>query len=208
MTNIPDANIAAAISDLNQAKALIDQGLAQLAPTGAFWDPTGVVNNPTFSNQDLTVAANAAHLVRASLLFPPSDKFAELDIDVGGQPGYIGAAIIAASQSLANPPTSLAAVPAGVWVWRSDGWRVHNGQSFNDVPTFTTGDKIGILLKANGEIDGYKNGTLVGPLFTGVTGDPGGYTMALAFFGNNGSPKVTGNFTNPLNPPAGSSLYA
>ena len=216
MTLIPDANIAAIIANATAIKGLCDQSISLLQPTGTFWNPAGVANNPMLSNGNLTAAATSpnGHVIPANRFFPPSGRIAEVHIDSDHNPGYTALAIIAASQSISNPPVSLAAVPAGLWAWRDDGYAAHAGAS-PSAPSFAQGDTIALFHNSDGKVYGIKNNLIIGDpvagtgfLFQSVTGDPGGYTIALVFFGNAGSPVVTGNFVSLTTTlPAGAQLY-
>lgn len=211
-TTLSDAAVASLQGYISQIQSDMASALALLSPSGTVWSRTGVANNPTFSNNDLTVAATSSHLVRASASFPPSNRYGEIVVDAAGSSGYFGVGIIGDTQSIASPPTSLAAVPAKLWCWRSDGYIAHNGTNSLSAPAFATSDNLGLYLNSFGEIYAQKNGTWIGDpvnrtgaLFTGVTGD--NFTMALVFFGANGSPVATGQFAAPLHTPVGASLY-
>lgn len=219
MVQLTDAQKNQILANAESIKALADQSITIIdgatAADGAVWDLAGVAGTPTFSNGGATVAATGAHLIRASLLFPPSSRYAEVAVEAGGNAGYAGVAIIAGSQALSLAPTSLATVPAGVWGWRSDGYWFNDGSAAlrDDLPSFTTGDNIALFLNQYGEVYARKNGVWVGnpaartgPLFTGLTGPS--YTMAAVFFGANGSPRFTLLSGNPIYmPPAGALLY-
>jgi hypothetical protein len=217
MTSIPDASVAAIIDKANQIKQLADDAIALLAPSGTFWDPVGVANNPTFSNRNLTVAATSTngHLVRANVLKSPADQpYAEVHIDAAGSPGYLGIAILDAVQAIASPPISLPAVPGGMWLWRSDGYKAHGNVNSLAAPTYGSGDNVALFINAHGEVYARKNGAWIGDpvartgfLFDGLD-TTHTYTIALSFFGNAGSPIATGIFDAPVySLPPGASLY-
>ena len=212
MANIPDATVAQAITDANAAVTSLQSAIALLTPSGTTWSRSAI--NASYSNNDLTVAATGPSLVPTTLFELLSGRYGEVVVGNAGQAGYLGIGIIAASQPLNNPPVSLAAVPAGLWVWRDDGWIANNGVSSNGQFTYATGDNIGLYLSASAKVFGRKNGIWIGDpvaetgaLFIGLPA--GQYTIAAVFFGANGSPVVTGQFASTTYPvPAGASLYA
>lgn len=208
MPNIPDATVAQALADANAAMASLQAAITAMSGTsGTRWSRSAI--NATFSNNDLTVAATGPSLVPATVFAAPSNKYGEVSINAAGNAGYLGIGIISIAQVLTNPPTSLAAVPAGAWGLRSDGYTFHNGQSSLLGLSFTGGDIMGVLLTDTGELHISKNGAfLASPVFTGIPLTDQ-YTIAAVFFGANGSPVVTGQFASTTYPlPPGASLYA
>lgn len=169
--------------ELNAMRAL----LTDPPPEGPVWDRTGVANSPAFSNGDLTVTATGAHLIRASVPIAPGERHGFTVENAGGE-GYLGVCLIAASQSLASPPTSLASVPAGAPCWRDDGYTARGGTYQSTGHTFSNGDKVTLELTSGGEMKGYKNDVLVGTLFTGLTGE---FACGVLFFGANGGRTVS-----------------
>lgn len=174
------------------------------------WSRVGVVNNPTYSNGDLTVAATGVHALRSSVSPALSKRFFRTNVDVVGNAGYLAIGLIRDDQSIATPPNSLASVPAGMWLWRSDTYKVNNGQSSQVGSSWGSGDNIDVAVDEQGRAWFARNGTWIqgdpvagtNPVFTGLTGNIG---ACLVFMGANGSPRVTGVFDG-VTAPAGFSL--
>lgn len=190
------ARLEAAQGEIQTA---IDNIEASYSSGGVVWNRTGVVNNPTFSSGDLTVAATAAHVMRSTVSPTLSKRSFKVQITERGNSGYLAIGAIRDDQSIASPPTSLAAVPAGMWLWRSDSYKANNGSSAMVGAGWETGDVIEALWDASGNLWFKRNGASIqgdpvagtNPVFTGLTGNIG---ACLCFMGANGSPAATGVF--------------
>lgn len=200
---------------LTAIKADIEQviadGDAQFSapPASVAWSRTGVANNPAFSNSDRTVAATSAsgHLLRATASYTGQKRYAEFLIDARGTSGGLAVGVIQDAQSIATPPLSLAAIPAGVWMWRSDAYAGNNGSSFILGSAWSaSGDRIGVAWDDTGKVWFRLNGTWVqgdpvagtSPVFTGLTG---ALSPCLLFQGNAGNPVAS--LVEPISTPSG-----
>lgn len=201
------ARLEAAQADIQTA---IDNIEGSYSGGGVAWSRTGVANNPTYSNGDLTVAATAAHVLRSTASHTGSKRSFKVQITAKGNAGYLAVGVIRDDQSIATPPTSLAAVPAGMWLWRSDSYKVNNGVNSMIGPSWNTGDTIEVLWNEAGNAWFKRNGTSIqgdpvagtNPVFTGLSGNLG---ACLCFMGANGSPVATGVF-NGYTPDTGFAL--
>lgn len=204
---IERARLESAQADI---QTVIDTIEASYAVSGVVWDRTGVANNPTYSNGDLTVAATAAHVLRSNVSPVLGKRSFRVQITAKGNNGYLAIGAIRSDQSIASPPTSLAAVPAGMWLWRSDSYKVNNGVNSMIGPVWSTGDIIGAEWDEQGRMWFSRNGSSIqgdpvavtNPVFTGLSGNIG---ACLVFMGANGSPVATGQFDG-YTPPAGFAL--
>ncbi len=182
---IERAKLVGAQADIQSVIEAIDGSFA-----GVSWSP---VSGPVFSNNGLTVAATAAHLVPANVFVPVSERNCEFVITRRGQWGFLGVGLIRSTQALSPAPISLATVPPGVWLYRSDGEKAHAGASEVVGAGFGDGAVVSMRLDANGDLYFGVNGQMfASPLFTGITGD---VSPCVIFFGPNDSPVVTGRFT-------------
>lgn len=196
-----DALFATALASLDSAKAsvqtVIDAIDASFAPSGPAWSRVGVVNNPTFSNGDRTVAATGVHLLRSTVTSPAlSRRYWEILINVRGASGYLAGGAIRDDQDIGSPPNSLANVPPGVFLRRSDGWTAHAGASQQNASPFDTTDVLRFFTNEFGELYTGLNANWAGDLaartgalFTGLSGNIG---ACLCFMGANGGPVATG----------------
>jgi hypothetical protein len=204
------AKLVGAQADIQSVIDAVDQSFAP--PSGfAVWDRVGVAGSPVYSNGDLTVAATGVHALRSTVSFAASKRYFEAVITARGSAGYLAVGVMRSDQSLSSPPTSLAAVPSGMWLWRSDAYKANNGASSTYGSAWNTGDTIMVYWNESGSLWFGRNGTWngdpnggTGPAFSGLTGTLG---AALVFMGSNGSPIATGNFASPLyTPPTGALL--
>jgi hypothetical protein len=196
--DIERAKLVQAQADIQSVIEGIDAAFSG-TPSGVVWDRTGVANNPTFSNGDLTVAATAAHALRSTVSVPLSKRYFEVAVDCRGTAGHFAVGVIRSDQPISSPPTSLAAVPSGMWLWRDDTWWAHGGASGQIGSAWATGDTIMVAFDDTGNLWFGRNGTWMGdpvngtgPAFTGLTGDIG---ACFVFMGSNGSPVATGRFS-------------
>lgn len=212
--NTERAKLVDAQDDIQSAIDAID-AIFNPPPSGVVWDLTGVVGSPTVSNGNRTIAATGAHVLRSSVSRSASKRWGQVRVDAPGNSGYLAVGVITAAQSIATPPTSLAAVPAGMWLLRSDGYLAHNGSfSLLSGGSFGANDRIEPVWDDTGKLWFRKNGTSLqgdpvagtNPVFTGLSGDLG---ICVAFFGASGSPVVTSYFDDPTGTaPAGFDLLS
>jgi hypothetical protein len=204
MSDITQAEADAIISDLEDGITASEAAIAKIQAilnppsTGVVWDLIGVANGPTVSNGNRTIAATATHILRSTVL--AASGYAEINVDAAGTSGYLALGFINSGQSLGSPPTSIATVPAGAWLRRSDGYSMNNGSYTGPGAGFGTGARISVAWK-NGNGWVRVNGTWVqgdpetdsNPMFTGMTGNIG---PCVSFMGANGSPVVTSCFNS------------
>lgn len=175
---------------------------ALLRPSFATLDTTANANSPTYSNGNLRIAATSAsgHATRSTVSRPTGKTYFEVTIIARGSGGYVGVGVCSTSQSLASPPTSLASVPGGMWIWRDDANRAQGGVSASFGTSWATNDIIGVTFDmATTSLWWSKNGTPVsgnpsagtGGVYTNLSGTIG---ACIAFFGTAGSPIVQANF--------------
>jgi hypothetical protein len=200
--NTERAKLVTAQAEIQSAIDEID-AIFNPPPSGVTWDLTGVAGAPTISNGNRTVAATGAHVLRSSVSRTASRRWGQVLINAPGNSGYLGVGVIRSDQSISTPPTSLAAVPAGMWLLRSDGYVANNGSSsLLSGASFGANDRIEPVWDETGRLWFRKNGVLIqgdpgagtGPIFTGLAGSLG---ICVAFFGANGSPVVTSYFDDP-----------
>ncbi len=205
---IERARLVAAQADI---QSIIDALNASFSE-GVVWDRTGVVNNPTYSNGDLTVAATGVHALRSTVSPVLGKRCAAIEVTNKGNAGYLAMGAIQSTQAISSPPASLAAVPAGMWLWRSDSYKANAGASSMVGPTWNTGDIITACWDEQGRMWFARNGAWIqgdpvagtNPTFTGLTGHIG---ACLVFMGANGSPVATGRFSS-ITPPTGFQLLS
>jgi hypothetical protein len=196
--DVERVKLVAAQSDIQEVIDAIDAAF----DTGPRWDRTGVVGGPTWSNDDLTVTAGGATIIRSTLSRPLGKRYFEIKIDSRGSPGYLAVGLITDTQSLASPPTSLAAVPAGAWVWRTDGWHANNGASAQLGSTWADGDVIGVAFDATGKLWFARNGVWAqgdpaagtSPVYSNASGNVGACFCSM---GASGTQRATLQYATP-----------
>lgn len=172
------------------------------AVTYATLDPTANANSPTYSNGNLRIAATSAsgHATRSTVSKSSGTGYFEVTVVANGNAGYTCVGVCTSAQSLATPPTSLGAVPSGMWLWRNDSNRVSNGSSAAFGSNWATNDIIMVAFNmATSSIWWGRNGSWVsgdpaagtGAIYTNLSGSIG---ACIVFMGNSGNPIVQANF--------------
>ena len=91
----------------------------------------------------------------------------------GGSFGYTGVGVIQSSQTINTIPTSIATVPAGLWIYRNDAFKINNGTGISFGNTYGATDVIGVAFDVDsGKVWFAKNGTWQ------ASGDPANGTNA------------------------------
>ena len=94
----------------------------------ATWNPLTSTNSITLANGNLyTTVSSAGNVVRSTILAASGKWYFEATF-TSSSPGSGGSCVgvVNDSQSIVSP-TELAAVPAGMWFWRDDAYKVNNG---------------------------------------------------------------------------------
>lgn len=173
-----------------------------VALTYATLDTTANANSPTYSNGNLRIAATSAsgHATRSTQSKSASKWYFEVTVVANGNAGYTCVGVCTSAQSLATPPTSLGAVPSGMWLWRNDSNRVNNGSSSAFGSNWATNDVVRVAFDmATGALWWGLNASWVsgdpaagtGAIYTNLSGSIG---ACLVFMGNSGNPILQANF--------------
>jgi hypothetical protein len=138
------------------------------------WNPLAN-NGGTLANGNLDHTGTTA--LTTSTVFPSSGKwYCEFTCTAyggGGAFGFTAVGVIQSSQTINTIPTSIATVPAGLWIYRNDAFKVNNGTGISFGNTYGATDVIGVAFDVDfGKVWFAKNGTWQ------ASGDPANGTNA------------------------------
>ena len=132
-------------------------------------------NGGTLANGNLDHTGTTA--LTTSTVFPSSGKwYCEFTCTAyggGGAFGFTAVGVIQSSQTINTIPTSIATVPAGLWIYRNDAFKINNGTGISFGNTYGATDVIGVAFDVDsGKVWFAKNGTWQ------ASGDPANGTNA------------------------------
>jgi hypothetical protein len=177
-------------------------------PATAFFDAATITNSGTLSlaNLKFTFAGGSGNVVRSNT-FSTGKRYFEVTVNSGSS-GFIAIGVVDSTQATVTP-TSLAAVPAGMWLNRNDGFKANSAGSAAYGSAWGVGSVMSIGIDnslgsgsgkvwigpcTGGSITWPSFGdptTGANPMYANLTGNIGGM---ISFMGSTGSPAVTANF--------------